>query len=181
MCKTDDAASMLFWGYIFKVAFSASTLQYWTPVKLPIMGHWFENLFYLGELKVLWGFPVCIRKIIYSYLTHLDKSVVTGLTFSQAVIFVLLLFHSGSDSKECACKAGDQGLILGLERYPRERNGYPPQYSCLGNHMTEEPGGLQSMGLQRVGHYWMNNTWLCQWWFLHPLYSSALHLYSLQS
>ena len=85
----------------------------------------------------MWGFPVCIRKIIYSYLTHLDKSVVIGLTFSQAVIFVLLLFHSGSDSKECACKAGDQGLILGLERYPRERNGYPPQYSCLGNPMGQ--------------------------------------------
>ena len=23
---------------------------------------------------------------------------------------------------------------------------------------TEEPGGLQSMGLQRVGHYWVTNT-----------------------
>ena len=28
----------------------------------------------------------------------------------------------------------------------------PPQYSCLGNPWTEEPGGLQSMGSQRVGH-----------------------------
>ena len=25
------------------------------------------------------------------------------------------------------------------------------QYSCLGNPWTEEPGGLQSVGLQRVG------------------------------
>ena len=28
----------------------------------------------------------------------------------------------------------------------------PLQYSCLENPWTEEPGGLQSMGSQRVGH-----------------------------
>ena len=27
---------------------------------------------------------------------------------------------------------------------------------------TEEPGGLQSMGLQRVGHDWVTNTFTCQ-------------------
>ena len=31
-------------------------------------------------------------------------------------------------------------------------NDNPPQYSCVGNPMTEGPGGLQSMGLGRVGH-----------------------------
>ena len=30
-------------------------------------------------------------------------------------------------------------------------NGNPLQYSCLGNMTGEEPGGLQSTGLQRVG------------------------------
>ena len=31
---------------------------------------------------------------------------------------------------------------------------------------TEEPGGLQSMGLQRVGHDWVNNTFtVCIPWF----------------
>ena len=33
-----------------------------------------------------------------------------------------------------------------------EGNGTLFQYSCLGNPWTEEPGGLQSMGLLRVGH-----------------------------
>ena len=28
----------------------------------------------------------------------------------------------------------------------------PLQYSCLENPWTEEPGGLQSMGSERVGH-----------------------------
>ena len=33
-----------------------------------------------------------------------------------------------------------------------EGNGNPLQYSCLGNPWTEEPGGLQSIGLQTVRH-----------------------------
>ena len=33
-----------------------------------------------------------------------------------------------------------------------EGNGNPLQYSCLENPMEEEPGRLQSMGSQRVGH-----------------------------
>ena len=33
-------------------------------------------------------------------------------------------------------------------------NGTPLQYPCLENPWTEEPGGLQSMGLWRVGHDW---------------------------
>ena len=38
---------------------------------------------------------------------------------------------------------------LGKEEPPGEGNGYPRQYSCLGIPRTEEPGGLQSMGLQK--------------------------------
>ena len=47
---------------------------------------------------------------------------------------------------------GDSGLIPRLRRSPGEGNGNPFQCSCLGNAWTEEPGGLQSMGLQRLGH-----------------------------
>ena len=35
---------------------------------------------------------------------------------------------------------------------PGEGNGNPLQYSCLENSRTEEPGGLQPAGLQRVRH-----------------------------
>ena len=45
--------------------------------------------------------------------------------------------------------AGDKSLIPGSGRYPGERNGNPFQYSCLGNPMAEEPGGLQSMESQK--------------------------------
>ena len=45
--------------------------------------------------------------------------------------------------------AGEMGLIPGLGRSPEEGNGNQLQYCCLGNPMEEEPGGLQSMGLQK--------------------------------
>ena len=41
-------------------------------------------------------------------------------------------------------------LIPRLGRPPGEGNGYPLQYSCLGNSMAEETGGLQSLGLWRA-------------------------------
>ena len=44
-------------------------------------------------------------------------------------------FPGGSDSKESACNAGDLSSILGLGRSSGEGNGYPLQYSCLGNPM----------------------------------------------
>ena len=53
---------------------------------------------------------------------------------------------------QSASKAGDLGSIPGLGRFPEEGNGNPLQYSCLENSMEEEPGRLQSMGLQRAGH-----------------------------
>ena len=55
----------------------------------------------------------------------------------------------GSNSKVSACSAKDLGLIPGWGRSPGKENGNPLQYSCLKSLWTEEPGGLQSMGLQK--------------------------------
>ena len=66
--------------------------------------------------------------------------------------FVTSLLHLLG--RESTCKAGntrDAVLIPRSGRTPGEGNGNPLQYSCLKN-LTEEPGGLQSMGFQRVGH-----------------------------
>ena len=57
--------------------------------------------------------------------------------------------------KNPPANAGDMrgaGLIPGWGRSPGEEIGNPPQYSWLENSMTEEPGRVQSMGSQRVGH-----------------------------
>ena len=56
---------------------------------------------------------------------------------------------------ESACNAGDPGSIPGLGRCPGERTGYPLQYSYWRTPWTEDPGGLPSMGSQRVGHNWL--------------------------
>ena len=59
--------------------------------------------------------------------------------------------------KNLPANAGDSratGSIPGSGRFPGEGNGNALQKSCLENSMAEEPGGLQSMGLQRIGHDW---------------------------
>ena len=53
-----------------------------------------------------------------------------------------------------AYNVGDLGSIPGMGRSPGEGKGKPLQNSCLENPWTEEPGRLQSMRLQRVGHDW---------------------------
>ena len=61
-------------------------------------------------------------------------------------------FPGGSDGKKSACIAGDLGLILGRE-VPLEK-GMATHSIILAWRIpwTKEPGGLQSMGSQRVGH-----------------------------
>ena len=58
----------------------------------------------------------------------------------------------GSDGKESACSVGDAGSILGSRRSPGGGHGSPLQYLAWRIPWTEEPGGLQSVGSQRVGH-----------------------------
>ena len=61
---------------------------------------------------------------------------------SQVVLVVKNLFAN----------AGDVGLTPGLGRSPGGGHDNLLQYSCLENPWTEEPGGLRSIGLQRVGN-----------------------------
>ena len=52
----------------------------------------------------------------------------------------------------------DLGSIPGSGRSPGGGHGNPLQYSCLENPMDREPGGLQSVESQRVGHDWSADT-----------------------
>ena len=56
-------------------------------------------------------------------------------------------FPGGSDSKESACKSGDLEMGVGAHS----------GILAWGILRTEEPGGLWSMGLPRVGHNWVTN------------------------
>ena len=65
---------------------------------------------------------------------------------------VFLGFSDGSEGKESACK-GDLGSGPELGRSPRGGHGQStPVFLPGGSPWTEEPGGLQSMGSQRVRH-----------------------------
>ena len=81
------------------------------------------------------------------------------LDFIQARIYGHLV------SKESPGSAGDPDLIPRLGRSSGEGNGNPLEYPCLEIPWTEEPGRLQSMGLQRVGHDWATS--LSLFTFMH--------------
>ena len=61
-------------------------------------------------------------------------------------------FPDSSVGKESTCKAADPGSIPVLGRYTGEGIGYPFSILTWRISWTEEPGRLQSMGWQRVGH-----------------------------
>ena len=66
-------------------------------------------------------------------------SKVMSLLFNMLSRFVIAFlprgFPGGSTGKESTCNVGDLGSIPGMGRSPGEENGYPLQYSFLGNLM----------------------------------------------
>ena len=78
---------------------------------------------------------------------------VTSLFSNMAERTPFLRLPQCLSNKESTCNvedSGDADPIPGLERSPGGRHGNLLQYSCLEkNPWTEEPGGLQSMGLAK--------------------------------
>ena len=58
---------------------------------------------------------------------------ISAVVNNTAVHLVVYVSFGHSDGKESACNAGHPGSIPGSGRFPGERNGKPPQYSCLEN------------------------------------------------
>ena len=80
------------------------------------------------------------RQNCLSPLTHKQYLFQIGNSRTASIIVYIVTdmgFPHSSVSKESACNARDPGSVPGLERYPREGNGFllPVQYSCLGNPM----------------------------------------------
>jgi len=68
--------------------------------------------------------------------------------------YIILAHPGGAAVKNPPASAEDSGSIRGLGRSPGVRNGNPLQCSCVKNSISEEPGGLWSVGSQRIGHNW---------------------------
>ena len=98
---------------------------------------------------------------------------------------VFIVFPEGSDSKESACNVGDLGWEDPLEEGMAT-------HSCIlawRIPWTEEPGGLPSMGSQRIGHDWaIKHSTGVQWrtsepqnifirccWILELQYAGIIH------
>ena len=61
-------------------------------------------------------------------------------------------FPGGSDGKASACNVGDPGSTRGLGRSPAKEMATHSSILAWKIPWTEEPGGLQSVELQRVRH-----------------------------
>ena len=73
----------------------------------------------------------------------------TIYVYMYTYIHTSLGFPGGSVVKNPPANVGDVGSIPGLGRFPREGNVNTLQYLAWEIPRTEEPGGLQSMGLQK--------------------------------
>ena len=69
----------------------------------------------------------------------------------ETIWHYLDIFPSGSDGKESACNAGDSGLFPGSGRSLEKGMATYSSVVAWRTPWTEETGGLQFMGLQRVG------------------------------
>ena len=67
-------------------------------------------------------------------------------------INVYIGLPGGSVSKESACNAGDPGSVPGSGDTLEKETATHSSIIAWTIPWTEEPGGLQSMGSQRVGH-----------------------------
>ena len=82
--------------------------------------------------------------------TFPTKGQLIGVTYNQrgASQVVLVVKKSSANAGDVR----DANSIPGSGRFPGGRHSNPFWYSCLENPWTEEPGRLQSIGSQRVGH-----------------------------
>ena len=72
-------------------------------------------------------------------------------------------FPGDSDGKESACNAGDAVWSLGGEDSLEKEMATHSSIPIWKTPQTEEPGRLQSMGFQRVGHDWATSLFTSGW------------------
>ena len=129
-----------------------------------------------------------MKKLVF-YITFAE------LFYSEFIVNFLLLANcsfyynfvvsymglpGGSDSKKSFCSAGDLGLIPGLGRSPGRGHGNHPSILAWRIPWTEEPGGPQSMGSQRVRHDWPTKHSTLLWLGDSLVAQMVLYLLALQ-
>ena len=94
----------------------------------------------------------------YPYLEYSQGCIGSDLAPPLGRRLGLPWWLSGSQTACSAGDIGDVGLIPGSGRSPKEAMATPSSILVRKTPWTQEPGGPQSMGLQRVKHNWATNT-----------------------
>ena len=123
---------------------------------------------YIQHLIISYNGKECEKEYIHTH-THTH----THTHMSSQVVLAVKNPPTNAETWETS--------ILGSGRFPGGRHGNPFQYSCLGNLWTEEPGGLQSIGSQRVRHDWSDlastHAYICVCTLNHYIYNYIAMLY----
>ena len=77
---------------------------------------------------------------------------------SSTFLMGIRCYAGDSDGKESACNAGAWVQSLGEEDPLEKKMATHSSILACKIPWTEEPGGLQFMGLQRVRHHWATDT-----------------------
>ena len=115
-----------------------------------------------------WDFLISNSRLFISYAYFLAwrmKSLFIGFKLEiWRPLELCFSFPCASEGKEFAWISKDPGAIPGLRRSPPEK-GLTTHSSILDWRIpcTGELGGLQSMGLQRVGHDWPFSSLFLSW------------------
>ena len=125
--------------------FIASRVLFISEIQLYI----FDWVFFIGSVVLCWN-NLCLDQ--FSFLIHLAFLLLT--LWIQCLVDQLSGFWGGPVIKTLPTNAidtRDKGLIPMRWRSPGVGAGNWLQYFCLENSVDRDAGGLQSMGLQRVG------------------------------
>ena len=112
-----------------------------------------RNLYFVNVFE-----EVVSVDFFFSYFSHMVNYQLPSIFISDIFLFSVTFSRcfsatssGGSEGKESACNAGHLSLIPGLGGFPQRRAWQPTSVFLSGKSpWTEDPGGLQSMGSQRV-------------------------------
>ena len=100
----------------------------------------------LTALPYLWRIvSSCMWRVPWALPSSLSPVILCELSSNKG-------FPGDSADKESACTGGDLGSIPGSGRSPGVTQGLATSILAWRIPWTEKPGGLQSIGSQRVGH-----------------------------
>ena len=137
----------------------------WRRGRLPTLVFWPRKIPETKNQKIWhpWSLPLGIRWLKQKWLTSLlgmsfPCSFIHSFSTFWAYILVTFGFPGGSDGKESASNEGDI-FDPRVGKIPWKKAWQPTPVFLPGESpWTEEPGGLQSMGLQRVRGDWATFT-----------------------